>query len=80
MKIETRFTTIQDVGNFVAIAQKSLDEVWVTKPKSRICIDGKSLMGMFSIDTTSKFYIETKDDEVAGYIMTHFPDVSSYVD
>ena len=80
MKIKTQFKMIEDVTNFVAAANKSLDEVWITVPDSRLCIDGKSLMGMFSIDTTKPFQVETDDDEIAGHLMTFFPDVSSYVD
>ncbi len=80
MKIQTKFITMKDVTDFVEMANRSRSDIWVTKANSRICVDAKSLMGMFSIDTSTDFIIETDDDEIADYILTVYPDVSKYID
>ncbi len=80
MLIRTKLTTIQDVTDFVNVANQSLDEAWVTKDGSRVCINAKSLMGMFSIDTASGFIVDTPDDDIAEFLFKVAPDDTSYLD
>lgn len=53
---------IQDVMTFVKIASSIDGDILVKK--GIYCIDGKSLMGMFSIDLTNGVVIEYPDDAI----------------
>ena len=70
MQIEKtiRITQIQDIYDFVAKA--SLVDGDVLVKKNSYCIDGTSLLGMFSIDTTKPVTVSypADDTEFADYI------------
>ena len=63
-----RITQIQDIYDFVA--QASLVNGDVLIKKNSYCIDGTSLLGMFSIDTTKPVTVSFPSDEVnfADYV------------
>lgn len=49
---------IREVADFVAAASKVTGDVHARKGESKVVVDGKSLMGMFSIDPSSPVIIE----------------------
>lgn len=51
-----KITSVTDITNFVREAQKVYGDV--TVKKGRYVIDGKSLMGMFSLDGSTGLTIE----------------------
>ena len=63
--IKTKFIKmngIQDVMTFVKIASSIDGDVLVKKGK--FCIDGKSLMGMFSLDLSNGAMVEYPEDAI----------------
>ena len=56
-----RLTTVEDVKNFCTEANKMKGEVLLKR--GNYTIDGKSLMGIFSLDTTKPIFIEYQDEE-----------------
>ena len=55
-----KISGIADITNFVRIASTVNGDVIATK--GRICVDCKSIMGMFSIDTSTGFTVEYPDN------------------
>ena len=51
-----KINNISDVTNFVNMATAVNGDVLATK--GRFCVDCKSMMGMFSIDTSTGFTVE----------------------
>lgn len=49
---------IREVADFVAAANKVTGNVYARKGDSKVVVDGKSLMGMFSIDPSTPVTIE----------------------
>lgn len=59
--IQLTLTTIQEIQRFVFESQKLVGDVLVKKGK--FIVDGKSLMGVISIDPSSPILVEYPDDE-----------------
>ena len=57
-----KISGITDVTNFVAAAAAVEGDVMASK--GRFCVDCKSIMGMFSIDTSTGFTVEYPEDAV----------------
>ena len=55
---------IREVADFVAAANKVTGDVYARKGESKVVVDGKSLMGMFSIDPSSPVTIEYPAGEI----------------
>ena len=49
---------VQDVGDFVKLAQTELGDVVLRTPAGRWVIDGKSLLGIFSLDLSNSIELE----------------------
>ena len=64
-----KISGITDVASFVSIAAAVEGDVIASK--GRFCVDCKSIMGMFSIDTSTGFTVEYPEDAVnfEKYIM-----------
>ena len=56
MKITLRLKTIDDVKDFCKTAMKIPSEVYATEGQCRV--DGKSLMGIFSLDLSNPIVVE----------------------
>lgn len=56
MGIKIRLKTIEDVKDFCKTAMKIPSEVYVTEGRCRV--DGKSLMGLFSLDLSNPILVE----------------------
>lgn len=56
MKFTLRLKTIEDVKDFCKTAMKIPSEVYVTEGRCRV--DGKSLMGIFSLDLSNPITVE----------------------
>lgn len=53
---------VSDITSFVKIASSIDGDILVKK--GRYCIDGKSLMGMFSLDLTNGAIVEYPEDAI----------------
>lgn len=53
---------IKDVVNFVSNANKITGDVYVYRQGGKITVDGKSLMGVFSIDPSEPIIVEFPSD------------------
>ena len=64
-----KISGIADVTNFVGAASAVIGDVIATK--GRFCVDCKSIMGMFSIDTSTGFTVEYPETAIdfENYIM-----------
>ena len=64
-----KISGIADVTSFVSIAAAVEGDVIASK--GRFCVDCKSIMGMFSIDTSTGFTVEYPEDAInfEKYIM-----------
>lgn len=62
---------IQDVMTFVKIASSIDGDILVKK--GMYCVDGKSLMGMFSLDLTNGAIVEYPEDaiELENFLMNY---------
>jgi phosphotransferase system HPr-like phosphotransfer protein len=59
--IEIRLSTIADVRDFVNIVAKS--DIDVDLQSGRYIVDGKSIMGIFSLDLLSPITLTAQSDE-----------------
>ena len=62
-KVFIKMRGISEVNNFVKEARAVEGDVIVSR--GRYCIDGKSILGMFSIDTSQGCYVEYDENESA---------------
>ena len=62
---------VSDITTFVKIASSIDGDILVKK--GRYCIDGKSLMGMFSLDLTNGAIVEYPEDaiELENFLMNY---------
>ena len=62
---------VSDITTFVKIASSIDGDILVKK--GRYCIDGKSLMGMFSLDLTNGAIVEYPEDaiELENFLMKY---------
>lgn len=60
MKLEIKLQTIQDVKDFVNIANQHNTDV--TVQGGRYVVDGKSIMGLFSLDLMESLIVEAYDE------------------
>ena len=61
-KVFIKMNGIVDVNEFVKNAREVEGDVLVTR--GCYCIDGKSILGMFSIDTSQGCFVEYDENEV----------------
>ena len=74
--IKVQLTKIEEVIQFVTLANRCPHEVRVSTANdinaSSICVDGKSLMGVFSLDLSTPVYVDipTEDcpPELIGFL------------
>lgn len=60
MKLEIKLQTIQDVKDFVNIANQHNADV--TVQGGRYVVDGRSIMGLFSLDLMESLIVEVYDE------------------
>jgi hypothetical protein len=58
---------VQDVGDFVKLAQTELGDVILRTPAGRWVIDGKSLLGIFSLDLSNPIELELDSGNYAKF-------------
>ena len=58
---------VQDVGDFVKLAQTELGDVVLRTPAGRWVIDGKSLLGIFSLDLSNSIELELDSGNYAKF-------------
>ena len=58
---------VQDVGDFVKLAQTELGDVILRTPAGRWVIDGKSLLGIFSLDLSHPIELELDSGNYAKF-------------
>lgn len=61
MKVRIRLDTIKDVANFVLATSKVKEHVYVTDG-NRLCIDGKSFLGLAHASEFSELWCECDKD------------------
>ena len=58
---------VQDVGDFVKLAQTELGDVVLRTPAGRWVINGKSLLGIFSLDLSNSIELELDSGNYAKF-------------
>jgi phosphotransferase system HPr-like phosphotransfer protein len=61
--IEINLNSIESVKKFVNLAGKCKGDVDIVTSDSRYVVDGKSIMGIFSLDLSKTVYMICRDDE-----------------
>ena len=72
MKVRIRLDTASDIANFVLAANKVKEHVYVTDGE-RLCIDGKSFLGLAHATEFSELWCECEKDiyhQIEQFIVT----------
>jgi hypothetical protein len=66
MKVRIRLDTVSDIANFVLAVEDVKEEVYVTDG-NRLCINGKSFLGLAHAKEFAELYCEC-DQDISGRI------------
>jgi hypothetical protein len=66
MKVRIRIDTVSDIANFVLAVEDVKEEVYVTDGK-KLCINGKSFLGLAHAKEFTELYCEC-DQDISGRI------------